>query len=92
MIYAVVMGNLWATARVEGFGGRSLRLLRPVDPRDGQAYGNTVVAVDLVGARVGDRVLVVYEGGSARLAMEDNATPCEAVIVGIVDRTDMVNT
>lgn len=89
MIYGEVLGSLWATAQVSGFEGRSLKLVVPFDVCSQQAFGNTVLAVDLVGARRGDHVLVVYEGSSSRLAMDDPTTPCEAIIVGIVDRCDL---
>ena len=47
------------------------------------------MAVDLVGCRKNDCVLVVYEGSSTRFAMEDKTTPCEAIVVGIVDVVDV---
>ncbi|MBI3924887.1 MAG: ethanolamine utilization protein EutN [Armatimonadetes bacterium] len=89
MIYAEVLGSLWSTVQVTGFEGRSIKAVVAVDPADETRHGSTVLAVDLVGARTGDRVLVVYEGSSSRLAMEDPSTPCEAVIVGIVDGLDL---
>ena len=89
MIFGEVLGSLWATIQVTGFEGRQLKLVRACDPRDGEQHGSTILAVDLVGARSGDRVLVVYEGSSSRLAMEDKTTPAEAIIVGIVDAVDL---
>lgn len=89
MIYGEVLGSLWAAIQVPGFEGRQLKLVRACDPRDGAQHGNTILAVDLVGSRAGDQVLVVYEGSSSRLAMEDPTTPAEAIIVGIVDRVDV---
>lgn len=89
MILGEVIGSLWASIQVAGFEGRCLKLVVPKDVRTGRLEGNTVLAVDLVGARTGDTVLVVYEGSSSRLAMEDNTTPAEAIVVGIVDRLDL---
>ena len=43
-----------------------------------------MVAVDGIGAGVGEKVLITT-GCSARLAMPDNTAPVDAVIVGIVD-------
>lgn len=89
MILGEVVGILWASVQDPGFNGRSLKLILPSDARTAVASGNTIVAVDLVGCNVGDQVLVVYEGSSSRLCMEDDKTPAEAVVVGIVDRIDI---
>ena len=89
MILGEVVGILWASVQDPGFDGRSLKLILPSDARTSVASGNTIVAVDLVGCRVGDQVLVVYEGSSSRLCMEDDKTPAEAVVVGIVDQIDI---
>ena len=43
-----------------------------------------LVAVDSVGAGIGETVLVTL-GSSARLALVNQAAPVDAVIVGIVD-------
>ncbi len=88
MIYGEVLGSLWATVQSSGFEGKTLKVVGPIDARTGERAGQTVVAVDLVGARRGDHVLVIYEGSSSRLALEDPTTPCEAIVVGIVDQVD----
>lgn len=92
MIYGEVIGSLWASVQDPGFDGRALKLVVPADVRGGPSSGNTLLAVDLVGSREGDRVLVVYEGSSSRLCMGDPKTPCEAVIVAIVDTVDLGET
>lgn len=89
MIYSRVIGTLWATERVSSIKQASLKLVAPCCPRTGERQGAPVVAVDLVGCRTDDQVLVVYEGSSTRFALEDKETPCEAIVVGIVDRVDM---
>ena len=89
MIIAQVIGSLWAAQQDPGFDGQPLKLVVPQDARDGTVEGNTVLAVDLVGSRQGDTVLIVYEGSSSRLCLCSETTPAEAVIVGIVDRMDL---
>ena len=91
MILGEVVGSLWSSTQDPGFDGRSLKMIVPSDARTGSMSGATVVAVDLVGSQVGDKVLIVYEGGSARQCMGDPKSPAEAVIVGIVDRIDIKN-
>jgi ethanolamine utilization protein EutN len=48
-----------------------------------------VIALDVVSAGVGDKVLVVQEGSSARTIFNDPKIPVQAVIVGVVDRVDI---
>lgn len=89
MILGQVVGCLWSCQQDPGFDGTSLKLVVPQDARSGVVEGNTLVAVDTVGARTGDTVVVVYEGSSSRLVLGNDTTPAEAVIVGIVDRMDL---
>ncbi len=89
MILGQVVGNLWASQQDPSFDGQSLKLVVPQDARSGEVAGNTLLAVDLVGSRQGDTVIVVYEGSSSRLCLGSDTTPAEAVIVGIVDQLDV---
>ncbi|MFI5208396.1 MAG: EutN/CcmL family microcompartment protein [Gemmatimonadales bacterium] len=47
------------------------------------------MALDVVDAGVGDNVLVVQEGSSARKIFDDPWIPVQAVIVGVLDRVDI---
>ena len=74
--------------------GRKLLLLRPqlVDEKDPSKLRpgvNTIVAVDSVGAGVGEMVLFC-QGSSARLAPGLKEAPVDAVIIGIVDTVDVL--
>lgn len=74
--------------------GRKLLLLRPqlVDDKDPTRFrpgSNTIVAVDAVGAGVGEMVLFC-QGSSARLAAGLKEAPVDAVIIGIVDTVDVL--
>lgn len=89
MTVGEVVGNLWSTIQEPSFQGTKLLLVQPIDLVTRQPAGNTIVAVDVVQAGVGDTVLVVYEGSSSRLSLNNERTPCEAIIVGIVDRIDV---
>ncbi len=73
--------------------GRKLLLLRPqlVDEKDPSKFRpglNTIVAVDSVGAGIGEMVLFC-QGSSARLAPNLKDAPVDAVIIGIVDVVDV---
>ena len=75
-------------------GGRKLLLLRPqlVDDKDPTKFKpgvNTIVAVDSVGAGIGEMVMFT-QGSSARLAPNMKDAPVDAVIIGIVDSVDVL--
>ncbi len=74
--------------------GRKLLLLRPqlVDDKDPGKFrpgANTIIAVDSVGAGIGELVLFC-QGSSARLAPNLKEAPVDAVIIGIVDTVDVL--
>ena len=74
--------------------GRKLLILRPqlVDDKDPTKFkpgSNTVVAVDSVGAGIGELVMFC-QGSSARLASGLREAPVDAVVIGIVDVVDVL--
>lgn len=74
--------------------GRKLLLLRPqlVDEKDPTKFrpgSNTIIAVDTVGAGLGELVMF-SQGSSARLAGGMKDSPVDAVIIGIVDCVDVL--
>jgi len=82
-----VVGTVWATRKDEQLRGLKLQLVRELDP-DGTDLKKVVVAVDSVGAGVGETVLFV-QGSSARQTELTKNKPVDAVIIAIVDKTDM---
>ena len=94
MFLAKVEGAVVATKKDPSMNGRKLLLLRPqlVDEKDPAKFRpglNTIVAVDSVGAGVGEMVLFC-QGSSARLAPNLKDAPVDAVIIGIVDVVDVL--
>jgi len=94
MFLARVEGSLVATKKDAGMAGRKLLVIRPqlVDEKDPTRFrpgSNTVVAVDSVGAGLGELVLFC-QGSSARLAPGLEKAPVDAVIVGIVDQVEVL--
>jgi microcompartment protein CcmK/EutM len=95
MLIAQVTGSLVATEKVGSMIGHKLLLVEPfrLDPktRDGlTTTGRSMVAVDTVGAGVGELVLIT-QGSSARLTPETKSLPVDTVIVGIVDTVHVEN-
>src|SRR5204862_3324723 len=94
MFLARIEGSVVATKKDPAMNGRKLLLLRPqlVDEKDPSKFRtgvNTIVAVDSVGAGVGEMVLFC-QGSSARLAGGLKEAPVDAVIIGIVDTVDVL--
>ena len=93
MFLAKVEGSVVATKKDAALRGRKLLLLRPqlVDDKDPTQFrpgSNTVIAVDSVGAGIGEMVLFC-QGSSARLAQSLKEAPVDAVVIGIVDTVDV---
>ncbi len=89
MTLARVVGHVVATEKHAHYAGRKILVVQPVGP-DGQPRGRSLLAVDGVQAGVGDTVIVVDEGGSARAVIgDDSATTIRTAICGIVDRVDI---
>ena len=84
MKVAKVIGNIWATRKEERLAGLKLLLVQPLDPLNGRPDRVPMVAADIIGAGVGETVLVV-SGSSARSAAGDMNIPVDATVVGIVD-------
>jgi ethanolamine utilization protein EutN len=94
MFLAKVEGSVVATKKDPSMSGRKMLLLRPqlVDEKDPTKFrpgANTIVAVDCLGAGIGEMVLFC-QGSSARLAPGMKDVPVDAVIIGIVDVVDVL--
>lgn len=82
-----VMGNVWATRKEDGLTGLTLLFVQPIHP-DGTEIDAPIIAADRIGAGMGDQVIVT-EGSSARFIAPDSTIPIDAVIIGIVDSTEV---
>ena len=95
-----VIGNLWATKKWPEISGLKLLVVRPhtlAELAEGaapQVCDDAVIAADLLGACVGEDVILAY-GHAARAALEELAPggltkhPVDAAVVAIVDRWDV---
>ena len=88
MQVAKVIGNIWATRKDQRLAGLKLLLVQPINPLDDGLYRVPMVAADIIGAGVGETVLVVG-GSSARSAAGNMNLPVDATVVGIVDGQDI---
>ena len=87
MQLARVIGTVVATRKDENLTGITLLMLQPLGP-DREAIGRPLVAVDAVGAGVGEAVFFV-RGKEASFPFYPVEAPVDAGIVGIVDHWDV---
>ena len=83
MVLGRVAGTLVASRKEPTLEGRKLLVVRHLDVENND-LGSFVVAVDAVGAGVGEVVLVAT-GSSARQTEATRDRPCDAVVMAIVD-------
>lgn len=81
-----VVGMVVATRKDEKLVGKKLLVVQQIDSK-GQPMEKEEVAVDSVGAGIGE-VVLVSKGSSARYVFGPD-TPIDAAIVGIVDNMEV---
>ena len=83
MLKATVVGNVWATKRVEGLpNGAFLE----VEVDGGGSGTQVLVAFDVLGSGVGERVLVAT-GSVAAAYFPDPHPPVDALVIGSIDES-----
>ena len=87
MQLARVIGDVVVTRKDDNLSSRTLLLLQPIGA-DGSPAGRTLVAVDAVGAGVGETVFFV-RGKEASFPFLPQEVPADAGVVGIVDHWDI---
>ena len=78
-----VIGDVVATRKQPGFDGITLLVVQPLGPSR-EPQGRPIVAVDSVGAGVGEDVFFV-RGREASFPFHPTDVPADAGIVGILD-------
>jgi microcompartment protein CcmK/EutM len=87
MQLARVIGDVVTTRKDANLESVTLLVLQPIAP-DGTDIGRTLVAVDSVGAGVGETVFFV-RGKEASFPFYPTEVPADAGVVGIVDHWDL---
>ena len=82
MLRGVIRGHIVSTRKQESLVGSKFMEVQLM--RNGVLTEEYLIAIDSVGAGIGETVLITT-GSSARLALHNTNSPCDAVIVGIVD-------
>ena len=83
MLLGRVAGTLVSSRKDPSIEGIKLLIVRSLDT-DGEETGQSIVAMDAVGAGV-DEVVLLAQGSSARQTEVTHNRPCDAVVMAIVD-------
>ena len=87
MLLARVVGDVVCTMKDAELDSLKLLVVQPIDA-DGNDAGRALVALDSVGAGVGERVFFV-KGKEASFPFHPALPPADACVVGIVDEVDV---
>ena len=82
MIIGKVVGSLFSTRKSEKLVGNKFMIVEPVESM--RNTGSRLVAIDVIGAGIGEYVLVA-QGSAARIGCDMADAPIDAAIVGIID-------
>ena len=82
MLVGTVVGSVVSTRKSEKLVGNKFMIVEPVETMRGN--GERLVAIDIIGAGIGEYVLVA-QGSAARIGCDMTSAPVDAAIVGIID-------
>lgn len=82
MIIGKVVDNVFSTRKNEKLVGNKFLIIEPASSMSDSR--NRIVAIDNVGAGIGETVLVAF-GSAARIGCDIDNAPVDAAVVGIID-------
>lgn len=88
MIIGRIAGEIYSTINHDFYNHKKLLVVDKLK-MDGSPSGDYLIAVDSVDAGVGENVLIVEEGNSARQIVDDPNAPIRSIIIGIIDDIDL---
>ena len=88
MVIGRVVGTVVSTQKTAKLDSAKLLLVQVLGLND-EPRGAAILAIDSVGAGVGEKVLVVIEGRAAGEALGKKAAPVDAAIIGIIDQLEI---
>ncbi len=88
MQIARVRGNVVSTNKTEKLMGLKLLIVMPIELLSFKEKGQPIVAIDTVGAGVGE-VVMLCSGSSSRQTVLTENRPSDMAIVAIVDSIEM---
>jgi ethanolamine utilization protein EutN len=88
MLVGRVVGQVWATKKQETLEGLRFLLVRPL-ALSGDAAGEPVVAADVVGAGIGETVIVAFGRAARNTIGRGQDIAYQVAVVGIVDEIEL---
>ena len=88
MLIGTVVGNVWATKKESTLEGLRLLVIQPFTLGD-QPRAETIIAVDPLGAGIGERVLVVFGRAARHVIGRGHDIGFQTAIAGIVDGMEL---
>lgn len=84
MQLAHVIGHATATVKHPALAGWRMLVVQPLDAAGGPD-GFPVIAIDDLGSRRGDQVIISSDGKAVREMMGTNTTPVRWAVIGVAD-------
>lgn len=81
MLTAKLIDNVWATRKADSLNGLKFMLAEVIGGSDS---GQRLIVIDIIGAGIGDRV-IVCTGSAARRMLGNDDIPVDAAVIGIID-------
>ncbi len=88
MLIGTVVGNVWSTVKDPTLVGLRFLVVQPFT-LDGKPSAETLVAVDPLGAGIGERVLVVFGRSARHVIGRSHDIGFQCAVAGIVDRMEL---
>ncbi len=87
MIAGKVVGSLVSTRKSDKLVGNKFMIVEPL--RHMSADTRQIIAIDVIGAGIGEYVMVAH-GSAARIGCDMPDAPVDAAIVGIIDEGGII--
>ena len=87
MISGKVVGSLVSTRKSDKLVGNKFMIVEPL--RHMSADTRQIIAIDVIGAGIGEYVMVA-QGSAARIGCDMPDAPVDAAIVGIIDEGGII--
>ena len=88
MLVATVVGQVWATQKDASLTGLRFLVVRPFT-LDGDASAETLVAVDPIGAGIGERVLIVFGRAARHVIGKGHDIGFQTAVSAIIDGIEL---
>ena len=84
MLIGIVEGTAISTMKHRSMTGWKLLIVQPIGT-DGGADGDPLLAIDMLGAGHGTKVVISNDGKGTREMVGDNTSPVRWAVIGVVD-------